>query len=1256
MEPKQDRPAFWYCKESEVQKFPDILKHELLPIIFMESGEMPNRKGKGKSCIIVVNAAGVFLLRPKSGVKQYPIGKWMSVWDVLEARYVNPRRRVLISQNGELDFWSDHARKAMDVLIAVRKALYQQTTDKNPIRMVDFPEEVQVKQHANVLDVKLLLPLRYVSFCVRYNEPVDNYTLAMFKNVGSGGVITLDEKCVAPAELKVIIDPLIMGGWYRSVILKNYAPQLVGRIVHFMLKHTSIQTMILEGYSALVPSQLQLDDVVVPGQDKPAMAFVFRLCNLGANVLCEFWQQLMRFQGQIQRITFMDMDFPRQALVEFENLSRNAQSMKTVEKLEFIRTTMVGVTVQDIDNFVVTELSSLRFLQNLTCSQWPAPQQFQLMNFRDNSFLSEVVLIGQDFMYDFQNIVLPPSIYYLNFSRGKFNGQSLVSFLSCLSEQNNHLTVVLSDLVLSERDWSQVYSSMGSIPRPRTIQELDWSGNSLPQSYLQTFAEFFLMSGNPMRFLCIDRIFDRSRLDDLRYLVECIQADRLWGLSISGGSTHSLGGCMSSVFQIIERLTELHILYVDNHNMSADDRLACLQFAGQHPNIVEFSMDGTDLPSEEDLYKFYKKLFDIQTLQSIGRPDNDFARMFRITGKITIIKQFRWLRTQIQARYNMTPQIIRAYYLCRMNTTGAFSASDLHVFAGKYPGPLFDITQTDAYGLKSKVKLPRGEQRLLTLRRLETRANVSGLSEIQNSCLETPMIPPVNIEDTGRQFDYVNQFPGSSLEQRPVLMRPDFLPPGSLDDDNPPVPGVPQWAGEEVITVTTQQTYTVPMAAPEVPCFIPPPPPESSSDEEVITTVTTQTFQQELEAPPVPMFIPPPPPSDDSSSSEETITVVKTQVYEQHIQAPVTPAFIPPPPPEEDEPVENPIRRSGVLIPVVQSSDSEEEPMPVIEQFVYSYEMTPTVITPELPPEIPEPQYVQPEIPVPQYVQPEIPEPQYVQPEIPQPVVIQQEIPAYVPPMQNASSSSSSSDHEDDGSIFIPPPISPPPQVVVPPPAPPVVEPVAPPPLPPTIPTYQPPPVTIKAVSPPPPVEEDNSALRMSGGLRVSGGIRVPPVRVIYTQPGQILPPEPAPRKNNSRMSRFESAAGVLRLPTVRTSGPLPSLSTKKVLLANGETTEVPDHTSLGNQPQVVIRNPLVHPDIDDVTTFSKKTVRATVPTIELPESTTYMTLDEFYAKDHFQIESVNAMARFPNMQHPLMYRQKIVHPEVKILGVPEVW
>lgn len=1214
----------------------------------------------------------------------------MSVYDVTAARYVDPRHVVLISDKDQLDFTCNHALMAVEILVAMRKGLFQQT-EGGTFNLENFPQgSVPVPDHTKFISIKLLLALRYVTYCRRYGEEIDETTLNVFRSTGAGGSLNMNENCKCPQEIKTIIDPIVMGKWYRSVVFRNYAPSVAMEIVHSLLKYTTVQTVILESYSSLVPEQLKMGEVMQQDDTRPPYAFVFRRCRLPDTVFMGMWSEFKKFQGSIQRMTFIEMDLSRQVLMSFMDLSRDSRAMKTVEKLEFIKTPMPGATDADVENFIMAELTHLPFLQNLTCTSWPAPHQFQMASYAHN-FLSELVLPGQDFRYDFRNVVFPPRLHYLNFTSGTFTAQSLLSFLAILALQCNHVSLVLADLVLSERDWLEVFGTLGSLAPPVTIQELYWSGNPIPREHLQTFCQFFLVGDSPMRFLALDRIFDASRMEDFGYIVQCIHAERFWGLSLNGDGNHSMGGSIPSVLQILEKLPELHFLMLNNHAMNASDRAAILSYLAQHPNIVEFSMDGTDLADEGELYKYYKRLFEIQSVDTLGRPDGDLTRLFQKTGRPTIPQQFQWFRSEMQNRYSLTSHLVRSYYLCRLNPTGAYVPGQLQFFAGKYPGPLFDIMQPDPYGLKSRRKLPAGEQRLLTLRKLETAAEVDTLrgiqeslwapvvttyTEEQNVSETVPMFIPAPADETEQVVTTVTTYeepiiappapvfipspPDDAQEVVTTVTRttyekalapppvPMFIPPPPDDEQEevvtttttyeqpiiaPPVPmfipAPPDDEQEEVVTTTT---YEEPIIAPPVPMFIPAPPDDDDQTQVVTTTttyeepiiappvpmfipappddeqeevVTTTTYEQPIIAPPVPMFIPAPP---DEPPQEEV--VVTTTTYEEPIIAPPAPAFTPPPPPEEEpEEPPQPLRTSKGFMPALSESDDEEPEAPVIDIMRLSGGL---------------------------------PQPPPVQ------VVVQVETSVTAPP-ELVIEPPVEREIPQETEIYIPPPPPPAPE-----PLPPVVVHVPEPPLP-VPPMIAPqrmsqPPPPVAAPSPPPP-EPENS------GIRVSGGIRVPPVKVVYTQPGQILPPEPAPRKPNTRVRRFESAAGMLHLPAIRFTGKMPSLSTKKVLLANKETTEVLDHTSLGNQPQIVIRNPLVQPDIEDVTTFSKKTVRAAVPTIELaPQSDTHMTLDEFYAQEHFQVEPVNTMVREPRMTHPLAARQKIVHPEIHVLGVPTEW
>ena len=233
----------------------------ILPILFCEKGSMPREKGGQKKCTIIVDPSGMYFYRPKEDKPKL----FVSVYDITEICYCDPKRRdIQKSDNSSTYFICDHADDAVRCLVCARRALYYDISDPSPIRLKSFPTEPSIPPENTLAGEFTVSQLRYACLSLQYRRMPDPSLLgAMRKMVATNSrTFVLDESVAGPDILASVVTPICLCNRVEIIVFKGYAPYVVCRIAHFLLKKSkSISTIIFDGYNTMMPSQLRMKTV-----------------------------------------------------------------------------------------------------------------------------------------------------------------------------------------------------------------------------------------------------------------------------------------------------------------------------------------------------------------------------------------------------------------------------------------------------------------------------------------------------------------------------------------------------------------------------------------------------------------------------------------------------------------------------------------------------------------------------------------------------------------------------------------------------------------------------------------------------------------------------------------------------------------------------------------------------------------------------------------------------------------------------------
>lgn len=155
--------------------------------------------------------------------------------------------------------------------------------------------------------------------------------------------------------------------------------------------------------------------------------------------------------------------------------------------------------------------------------------------------LSEINLNGQKIIQPISaNFQILQSIHSFNFDDCIFSINSLSIFFKILSSYNCRFALSLSKIKFSDFDLNKFYSNLKMLPPLNFISELNWSDNSIPSEHILNFSNYFF-SGNQLKFLKIDRIFNSKNSEDLYKFLLQLSKKMIYGISIGGSLEHNFG-------------------------------------------------------------------------------------------------------------------------------------------------------------------------------------------------------------------------------------------------------------------------------------------------------------------------------------------------------------------------------------------------------------------------------------------------------------------------------------------------------------------------------------------------------------------------------------------------------------------------------------------------------------------------------------------------------------------------------------------
>ena len=758
-----------YYKE-QIKVFPATF-HPLIPTLFLEAGKMPcSSNDKTKSCIILINLAGIYFLRPNKLQKGYKVSKFLSSFLITEVSY-DPNKRIINTKSESLFIQCPHMDEAIVQLVSARKFLLSKFYDRNPVKFNGFPTNpvIETFQFNNTK----LLALQYLCYCAQHDEkPDENGILLLFEKLNTlhHSILGLDAYCRAPNHLNCLCGPVHLLDSVTTLFFSGFAPYSACRIIHKIIRHQfTVRNFILDSYKELVPEQLRLKKL----SPKSVISIAIQNSRLPEEQMVRLFNEFGEFSGEIQRLTLKNIELTDKSWNELLVSMTTCKSFRTIEVFELEKIDTCCLSESQVKEGIEKIMRRCRFIQKFSFSMSPLSMPFSdIRPFMVGTFLYELSLRGQNLSEPLPDTFrLPHMMISLDLSHCVFTYTSLKSLFLCLSKTPHHtpLSLNLSDIDIPITQWNQFYPEMERIAKPTFISELDWSGNPIKANHIESFVSFYFTSC-PIKYLAIDRIFGTNTMDDFKKFFSLVPKGKLKGLSVGGSAENNFLGGIPQFFDVISTLCPLNILHLIGQKIKVNDLHSLFQFlTANSSNLWEIFIDDTDLQNPLDFINFYKRLFGL-SIPIMGRPEIDLERLF---GPKNVIDQgtrdeLEKFKAMISTLPDVASPLCRSYFFSRPK---GFELKDYSFVLSKFPLVFFDSSYIDRYQIQYRFmkSLPS-----LIPNMAKNKASIRSLSDLQATTLVEPTkAPRYDCPDAhGNTSNIMNYLSSSAAKESKVQQGP----------------------------------------------------------------------------------------------------------------------------------------------------------------------------------------------------------------------------------------------------------------------------------------------------------------------------------------------------------------------------------------------------------------------------------------------------------------------------------------------------
>jgi hypothetical protein len=294
-------------------------------------------QGKARQVEIALTPLGFALLeRP---VPQRAVVKlYASIIDVPQIDFAGPRSIVIHHGQELIDIECMEIGEVITRLTQVRALIMYDCGAQAEMIFQKFPPE-QAPPQTPVLQIPANLPpMRYMAACAKYGDRPDIRTRTTFLRCEftDRTIVSFDSQMTTPCHAGIVSFALERMPSLRVITFTGYAPTLIGRIIHKVLKRNkNVQVIYLGGYKDFRFELMNFARL----EDPSVVSWNFSDLQFSDVRLCSLLAEIALYQGDIQQFEISRTKFTIQSARLLDQVLRVAQCFRSLEFL----------TVEEID-------------------------------------------------------------------------------------------------------------------------------------------------------------------------------------------------------------------------------------------------------------------------------------------------------------------------------------------------------------------------------------------------------------------------------------------------------------------------------------------------------------------------------------------------------------------------------------------------------------------------------------------------------------------------------------------------------------------------------------------------------------------------------------------------------------------------------------------------------------------------------------------------------------------------------------------
>ncbi|KAK8883262.1 hypothetical protein M9Y10_045913 [Tritrichomonas musculus] len=601
-----------------------------LPITYSVECEIMNDLGQMEHTTFVISRYRIFLFPQRMFSSQADNYKEFSILSIQSFFLGGPNLYHLILKNGDflLINTSENVEPLIKTIIGLIEPINYHSKKPFIIQIGGFKKDYIMKSLK--YRPELQSNIRYEAICSIYRQQSNSYLTKKFTKFEKTQrtFISFTQEAEPIVHPCVLSFPLITETNLSFIQFKRLCPNMVCSVVSHIMKYSEhLTTVIFEDYPDLKVEQLNFLNLKNPS----VVSWHFRNCFFKSHDnLIRLFRHFSLYQGDIQTLQLDRIYIDTKIATEIDYRLDTSHCFKSLEILSLINLDISEVEVHSIFQMFLKRIQSLQSILYFSfTSQWSTLIQLDDSFKLNSSTLQSLVVQGMN-LINTPVFTIPQNMTNLEFKECYISPAGLCNIVKSISLFKNDICLNIRDFIMEKSDWSQFEEMFSKLPPLTNLLELDWSGNPIPETFVNDFIRVFL-NLEKIRFLAISRVFKTNELSRFSEIIGHLSSSRIWGLEIEGlesDENYQYGDAILVLILQLGKIASLEHLNINNHFFTEETfDLLSMSIKNEMKMIHEIMMDGTKISTPEKLFTCYLNMLDMIQPREVYRPVKDFQRL-----------------------------------------------------------------------------------------------------------------------------------------------------------------------------------------------------------------------------------------------------------------------------------------------------------------------------------------------------------------------------------------------------------------------------------------------------------------------------------------------------------------------------------------------------------------------------------------------------------------------------------------------------